>query len=532
MRHVLTSFLLCIAFALYAQSGLRTGKDYAVLFAVANFKETGWSKLPETWTEADSIATELRNQFGFITEVLRDPTGKQILAKIEAYNQKTYDPDDQVLFFFSSHGQYDPIGDEGFLIPADGKIIDPYGESWISYERLGRYVTRNPCKHVLISLDACYSGSFGTRSKSGPAVLPWQNGQDCGALIRNMLKYKTRRYVCSGSKEKRTPARSLFARSWLEALRTGGEDGILALDDLERFQARIENPEPEKGTFNGHEPGGNFVFVRKTACLAKVKELLPADQRGQAIIPSNTFHRWTLGFYPIGFNGAMRLGKAFNESFLKGSNIINLPETIIQDFFDKSAYRAIERHRFSYAAGLFCHRRWSKFPWVSTQADIIFSRQAGGYDYNNVDGLYYSVLLDYWYSTVLLSGKFYPGAKVDKRQEGFFAGFFCQVGLLSGFNLTQKSLFYNQWPESTFGPSKQVEDILKTLLKGRPDLGWFGGIGYEFALAKNGNVLNLEARYHHGMTDVIRVEPNGYNFRDNKNFVRSLEITIGLGFSL
>ena len=152
------------------------------------------------------------------------------------------------------------------MVPYNGKLRDTYGDTWLSYAELGRRVTKCQSKHVLLALDACYSGAFGDRFKGEPDGTPWEADADCADQVENALAYPTRRYFTSGSKNQRTPARSLFARRWLTALRQGQEKGVVRIRDLRYHLGSIPNPKPEDGSFTGHKDGGAFVFVHRSAC--------------------------------------------------------------------------------------------------------------------------------------------------------------------------------------------------------------------------------------------------------------------------
>ena len=103
----------------------RTGKDYAVFFYVADYTDRQLTPLPETKIECEKIAKELYDNFGFVKpEMIANPTRQQIRDKIREYNARTYNPNDQVLFFFSMHGHYDggqTDDGRGYLIAKDGK---------------------------------------------------------------------------------------------------------------------------------------------------------------------------------------------------------------------------------------------------------------------------------------------------------------------------------------------------------------------------------------------------------------------------
>lgn len=255
--------LLSFSYSLSAQSTLRDGKDYAIFFYCTSFDE-GWTSLPETEEEVKAIGALLQSDYGFQPHYIKNPSKADIKDEITKWNARVRS-NDQVLYFFSTHGYYDEVSDEGFLVPHNGQLQDPYGDTWLSYAELGRRVTKSNSKHVLLALDACYSGAFGDRYKGQPGGTPWEANADCADQVENALAYPTRRYFTSGSKNQRTPARSLFARRWLTALRQGQEKGIVRIRDLRYHLGSIPNPKPEDGSFTGHEDGG-FVFVHRSAC--------------------------------------------------------------------------------------------------------------------------------------------------------------------------------------------------------------------------------------------------------------------------
>ncbi len=284
-RFVFSSLFSLLWMIAFAQSPARSGNDHAVFFYVTDY-QPGWGDLTETEAEVDALATELKNNYGFSTEVVVNPTKKQIEDKITEVNSLKLGAKDQLLLFFSMHGYFDKDAQRGYLVPADGKY--PHDDanawkSWFSYDDLNAYISKNKCGHVLLALDACYSGAFGTLWKGMPTKLPWEhtygNYLDCRQKIDNVLAYHSRHFFTSGSQLQRTPARSLFASMWLEALRHGNETGLVRISDLQYYLGRIEFPKPESGTFsNHHEEGGDFAFVHKTACGGPFDNDNPEDK--------------------------------------------------------------------------------------------------------------------------------------------------------------------------------------------------------------------------------------------------------------
>ncbi|AEE52508.1 SUMF1/EgtB/PvdO family nonheme iron enzyme [Haliscomenobacter hydrossis] len=242
----------------------RTGKDYAVFFYVADF-QPGWVPLPETAIEAATLQAELSTNFNFICEMVPNPSKQQIREKIREYNERLT-PNDQVFFFFSMHGYYAESADRGYLVANDGLVNDPYGYSYFSYDDLRADLGQCRAKHIMLALDACYSGSFGIRDKSGPDAPIYEKKEDCATRISRTMQYQGRQYCSAGNKNAKTPAKSLFAARFLEALRKGGEGGIISFHDLIYWINKVDNPKPEGGSFQNHSPGGDFLFVKKAVC--------------------------------------------------------------------------------------------------------------------------------------------------------------------------------------------------------------------------------------------------------------------------
>jgi formylglycine-generating enzyme required for sulfatase activity len=272
-------FALLFAGGLCAQT--RTGRDYAVFFYVTDF-QPGISDIPFTKAEAEELAATLSEQYGFSCAYVRECKKNDITAALAEWNKKLK-PDDQALFFFSMHGFYDADSDRGYLIPADGKNGDQYNyfSSWLSYDDLRTYLA--PCKagHILVALDACYSGSFGIRSnKKIPGGNAAEEGLDCQTRVRNAMSLKGRQFITAGKISDETPKKSAFVQEILATLRTGyNKEGLVFMDDLAYRLHKLKNPEPEDGAFIGHAAGGDFMFMRKNACAPTP----PPDRDGDTV---------------------------------------------------------------------------------------------------------------------------------------------------------------------------------------------------------------------------------------------------------
>ncbi|GJM35616.1 MAG: hypothetical protein DHS20C18_46170 [Saprospiraceae bacterium] len=254
---------------------MRSGKDFALFIAVEDYQE--WPDLRNPVSDARAVAKELETEYGFTTEVLTNPRRNEIYTVLEKYRNLEYSDDSQLLIFISGHGDFREGTREGFFIPTDGLLNDAFQDTYIPHTRLERIVDNIPCKHILLAIDACYSGTFDediALSKSRPS-------QDLGKLdevnlfVQRQLKHHSRLYLTSGGKE-RTPDGqnySPFTQHFLEGLRSYGiNDDVLTYTELLGFM-EVANPKPRSGQFGSHEPGGSFLFVtRKAGAFAKVEK--------------------------------------------------------------------------------------------------------------------------------------------------------------------------------------------------------------------------------------------------------------------
>ena len=237
-------------------------RDFALFFVNTEFEHwEDFSKSSEQ--QVLEIAYALDKQYGFEVEIVQNVNRLQTIAKLEEYVHREFEEGDQLLIYISSHG-YFKEGRKGALIPTDGKREDFSGDSWILHPSLEDWVNAIPCRHILLALDACYSGTFGAQFRGDPTNPPWREERDCKGKREEALRYQSRLYLTSGGAE-RTPVESEFAGMWLEALRARNEDGILGYHGL--FDVlKDANPKPRAGNFMGHEAAGDFLFLDPKTC--------------------------------------------------------------------------------------------------------------------------------------------------------------------------------------------------------------------------------------------------------------------------
>jgi len=237
--------------------------DYALIIATNDYKD--WSDLTNPVQDAKAIATELSENYGFKVEALYNASKNEIVTKIREYARKNYNTDDQLFIFIAGHGQFDDIGKDGYIVAKDSKLNDDTYDTYIPFSVLRTTIDNNPAKHVFLTMDVCFGGTFdqaiAKRGGDGDAMY---TDIPQAEYINKKLKFKTRIYMTSGGKQYvpdgRPGKHSPFASKFLEALRGyGGTYRVLTASKI-WLSVETAKPEPKFGAFGDNEPGSEFVF--------------------------------------------------------------------------------------------------------------------------------------------------------------------------------------------------------------------------------------------------------------------------------
>lgn len=293
-KNVYILVITCLILQAFANVSFRKGKDFALFIAVKEYEE--WADLRNPISDAEIIAGELAREYDFDTMIIRNPNRNTIYDVLDNYQKKSFPEDSQLLVFFTGHGEFIEANSEGYFIPNDGKLNDRYQDSYITLSEIRKRVNNINCNHVLLAIDACYSGTIDERlaseelsfDKGKPGTRPGESSQTTKqAFIRRTLQHKTRLFLTSGGKE-RTPdgiRYSPFTEHFLRGLRDY-KNGLVTFWDLLAHLKRA-HPVPHFGEFGHHVPGGDFIFVsntnKETVLLNSPKlDAMPKDPSGRA----------------------------------------------------------------------------------------------------------------------------------------------------------------------------------------------------------------------------------------------------------
>ncbi len=306
---VLTTSLRCPVIALFALSSLAgqdrgvrvkeapigpagpDGKVYAVLFAGDQYAE--WPALQNPIFDAGEVERMLREQYGFETTFIKNPAKADFASKLGALKEQAFGPNDELLVFVAGHGTYDDIENTGYLVARDSKRTDPLHDSYLSETQLLNVLSGIKCRHVLVVIDACFSGAIAMRGGDPKTDIKYPAGGKLDALLKKK-DLRSLLFLTSGGKQYVPDGRpgyhSPFAFQFIRALKSGAGDpeGIVTFLDIIGFADQVQGaPQPRYGWFPGADPSSDFWLIGKPEVrnAAMTAGNPSASSRGPARLP-------------------------------------------------------------------------------------------------------------------------------------------------------------------------------------------------------------------------------------------------------
>lgn len=241
-----------------------------------------WDVLKNPVFDANTIGDILRDRYGYeVWRLTNNPTVDDIINAIDSLSrQNLIGPMDQVFVFFAGHGFVDPLSGTGHLIASDSKKGTKPTDvrSMIQHNYLINLLNSMSCKHLMLVIDACYSGSI--QQATGPLnasqcdfkiPINWKNlyiGLNNEQYIQRNMQCPTRRYITSGGKDYKVPdgekgKHSPFANVLINQLKNGDKsDGIITFTELLPDLSYV-NPAPRSGSFGMDAQTGDYLFIEK-----------------------------------------------------------------------------------------------------------------------------------------------------------------------------------------------------------------------------------------------------------------------------
>jgi tetratricopeptide (TPR) repeat protein len=244
-------------------SAASLGKYYAILIAEKDYADTTIKSLNYPIRDANKLKSVLTEKYTFEpanVDTLYNRSREDILETIIA-RCKSLGKNDNLLIFYAGHGDTTVDVNEnvdGYLVPVSArKKMTSY---FITSEDIKKALLRSNAKHVLLLLDACYSGTF-TRA----------NDDEMSGDILAQWKSPSRKVMTSGNVEE-VPDQSFFIRYLTDFLKENTNPFVSAKDVWSYVDRSMKNVVKEEGKGKFYNPqysaitgvddkGGSFIFV-------------------------------------------------------------------------------------------------------------------------------------------------------------------------------------------------------------------------------------------------------------------------------
>lgn len=235
--------------------------DWALLIAADTYQY--WPELKTPISDADSLRALLISKYGFepdhiVTLYNEQATRTNIIDALTGFARKL-GPEDNLLIYYAGHGQYDETLEMGYWIPFEAQYtVSGYLENAV----IQSYVARIPAQHILMVVDACYSGTLLAERRA-------EISPDRDRYFREVDKRRSRQVMTSGGQEPVWDVgygrHSIFAYYFLQALRENTRRYLTAgslFDQIKIPVARNSRQTPIfRALMDSKDEGGEFIFV-------------------------------------------------------------------------------------------------------------------------------------------------------------------------------------------------------------------------------------------------------------------------------
>ena len=240
--------------------------DQALIFAVNEYQRMNNLKNPID--DANVLRSILTEKYGFQVEVVENPTFVDIREKLseysKKYNKEKLASEGQLLIFFSGHGLIDQIDGNGYFLTSDSEPEDLYPKA-VQFNELKLAINSINCRHILVCIDACYSGSFAINEpmRGLEKERIWKRPNELSdqeKFYQKHLERITRKYLTSGALKK-TPDDSKLVKAFVEGLKIEWEKNqFFTIGKIFETYLNRVNPTPKFGTFGSNDLESTFIF--------------------------------------------------------------------------------------------------------------------------------------------------------------------------------------------------------------------------------------------------------------------------------
>jgi hypothetical protein len=248
----------------YSSETLIGGRYVALIIGIDAYAGE-WSPLQNAVRDATALAELLRSDFRF-DEILTlydgEATRMAIIQQLE-YLSREVRAEDNLLIYFSGHGEFKRQLNKGFWVPVDAQTESVSG--FISNSDIRTFLGGIPSKHTLLIADACWAGEI---FRGVPDTVPVDAGDN---YHREVYRRRSRQAMTSGGSEPVTDGgedgHSVFAYYLLKEMREMEEEIFDAAALFNNFKIAVANNSEQtpilQPVIDTGDEGGQFLFIRR-----------------------------------------------------------------------------------------------------------------------------------------------------------------------------------------------------------------------------------------------------------------------------
>ncbi|MCK4751459.1 MAG: caspase family protein, partial [Bacteroidales bacterium] len=244
--------------------GIEIGKYIALIIGIDDY-QGGWQPLKNAVHDAKAVENmlETKYKFDYVIPLYNGmATEEQIILQLNWLTEHVT-PDDNVLIFYSGHGEFNDRLNRGYWVPVDAQANSPH--SYISNSDIQDYLAAINSKHTLLISDACFSGDiFRGETISIPKVKTER-------YFREVHSKPSRQAITSGGIEPVMDGgkgnHSVFTYYLLQSLEKNDEIFFDASQLYSELKIPVVNNSSQYPDFQHIEDtgdeGGQFIFIKK-----------------------------------------------------------------------------------------------------------------------------------------------------------------------------------------------------------------------------------------------------------------------------
>jgi len=247
-----------------AMQDVAIGRYFALIIGIDKYSGE-WSPLKNAVNDAKAIATQLSTSYEFesIRTLYNEQASRAAIMKEYEWLIANIGENDNLLIFYSGHGDYKENIQRGFWVPADAKTGSV--SELISNTDIQSFLSGIKSKHTFLIADACFSGDI-FRGKT--LTIPYENSfkyynQIYSKTSRTALTSGGIEPVMDGGKD----GHSVFTYYLLKSLSTNQNqffDASQLYNDIRVAVINNSNQTPAYSPIiNTGDEGGQFIFIKK-----------------------------------------------------------------------------------------------------------------------------------------------------------------------------------------------------------------------------------------------------------------------------